>query len=137
MVASFPVPSRIRNLFINVYWLLVLIYSFVIYFCLACHNFICFPHVDSFFISNYRKVFSSLFWVYTSLGVTTCMSVYPISCHSFHFGDLLSHPNPSYVGLIVFPFGFCRSVVGELDEELDSSLDLSQLRAHPLKPVIH
>ncbi|KAH1237495.1 Sm-like protein LSM8 [Glycine max] len=29
------------------------------------------------------------------------------------------------------------SVVGELDEELDSSLDLSKLRAHPLKPVIH
>ncbi|PPD94965.1 hypothetical protein GOBAR_DD08010 [Gossypium barbadense] len=30
-----------------------------------------------------------------------------------------------------------RSVVGELDEELDSALDLSNLRAHPLKPVIH
>ncbi|CAJ1972880.1 unnamed protein product [Sphenostylis stenocarpa] len=29
------------------------------------------------------------------------------------------------------------SVVGELDEDLDSSLDLSKLRAHPLKPVIH
>ncbi|KAJ8750228.1 hypothetical protein K2173_014143 [Erythroxylum novogranatense] len=29
------------------------------------------------------------------------------------------------------------SVVGELDEELDSQLDLSNLRAHPLKPVIH
>jgi len=53
------------------------------------------------------------------------------------FGYLSSHLNPSYVGLIVFPFGFFRSVVGELDEELDSSLDLSQLRAHPLKPVIH
>ncbi|EYU25647.1 hypothetical protein MIMGU_mgv1a016315mg [Erythranthe guttata] len=29
------------------------------------------------------------------------------------------------------------SIVGELDEELDASLDLSALRAHPLKPVIH
>ncbi|KAL7094234.1 hypothetical protein ACP275_11G089800 [Erythranthe tilingii] len=28
-------------------------------------------------------------------------------------------------------------IVGELDEELDASLDLSTLRAHPLKPVIH
>ncbi|XP_020585045.1 sm-like protein LSM8 isoform X3 [Phalaenopsis equestris] len=28
-------------------------------------------------------------------------------------------------------------VVGELDEELDANLDLSKLRAHPLKPVIH
>ncbi|VFQ93529.1 unnamed protein product [Cuscuta campestris] len=28
-------------------------------------------------------------------------------------------------------------VVGELDEELDASLDLSQLRAHPLKAVVH
>ncbi|KAE8734909.1 U6 snRNA-associated Sm-like protein LSm8 [Hibiscus syriacus] len=29
------------------------------------------------------------------------------------------------------------SVVGELDEELYSALDLSNLRAHPLMPVIH
>ncbi|KAD4586458.1 hypothetical protein E3N88_24059 [Mikania micrantha] len=29
------------------------------------------------------------------------------------------------------------SVIGELDEELDASLNLSELRAHPLKPVIH
>jgi len=29
------------------------------------------------------------------------------------------------------------SVVGELDEDLDSNLDLSQLRAQPLKPVMH
>ncbi|XP_066368833.1 sm-like protein LSM8 isoform X2 [Miscanthus floridulus] len=28
-------------------------------------------------------------------------------------------------------------VVGEVDEELDSRLDMSKLRAHPLKPVIH
>jgi U6 snRNA-associated Sm-like protein LSm8 len=30
-----------------------------------------------------------------------------------------------------------RSVVGEVDEDLDARLDLSKLRAHPLKPVIH
>lgn len=29
------------------------------------------------------------------------------------------------------------AVVGELDDELDSNLDLSALRAHPLKPVQH
>ncbi|XP_011005147.1 PREDICTED: U6 snRNA-associated Sm-like protein LSm8 [Populus euphratica] len=29
------------------------------------------------------------------------------------------------------------SIVGELDEEMDAHLDLSGLRAHPLKPVIH
>ncbi|KAF7136124.1 hypothetical protein RHSIM_Rhsim08G0023300 [Rhododendron simsii] len=29
------------------------------------------------------------------------------------------------------------SIVGEIDEELDAGLDLSKLRAHPLKPVIH
>ncbi|XP_010528614.1 PREDICTED: sm-like protein LSM8 isoform X1 [Tarenaya hassleriana] len=29
------------------------------------------------------------------------------------------------------------SVIGELDEELDASLDFSKLRAHPLKPVVH
>ena len=32
---------------------------------------------------------------------------------------------------------WCRGVVGELDEELDSNLDLSALRAHPLKAVQH
>lgn len=30
-----------------------------------------------------------------------------------------------------------RGVIGELDEELDQNLDLSALRAHPLKPVQH
>ncbi|KAK9691616.1 hypothetical protein RND81_09G208100 [Saponaria officinalis] len=29
------------------------------------------------------------------------------------------------------------SVIGELDEELDADLQLSELRGHPLKPVIH
>ncbi|MQL99608.1 hypothetical protein Taro_032330 [Colocasia esculenta] len=34
-------------------------------------------------------------------------------------------------------FSLHRSVIGELDEELDANLDLSKLRAQPLKPVIH
>ncbi|KAK9735051.1 hypothetical protein RND81_04G180600 [Saponaria officinalis] len=29
------------------------------------------------------------------------------------------------------------SVIGELDEELDAGLELSELRGHPLKPIIH
>ncbi|XP_073043837.1 sm-like protein LSM8 [Primulina huaijiensis] len=29
------------------------------------------------------------------------------------------------------------SVVGELDEDLEARLDLTELRAHPLKPVVH
>ncbi|XP_047044841.1 sm-like protein LSM8 [Lolium rigidum] len=29
------------------------------------------------------------------------------------------------------------SVVGEVDEDLDAALDMSKLRAQPLKPVIH
>mmetsp|Transcript_278 Transcript_278/g.715 ORF Transcript_278/g.715 Transcript_278/m.715 type:complete len:99 (-) Transcript_278:193-489(-) len=29
------------------------------------------------------------------------------------------------------------AVVGELDEELDSQIDLSAIRAAPLKPVVH
>ncbi|KAH9606303.1 sm-like protein LSM8 isoform X2 [Silene latifolia] len=28
-------------------------------------------------------------------------------------------------------------IIGELDEELDAELGLSELRGHPLKPVIH
>lgn len=31
----------------------------------------------------------------------------------------------------------CRAVVGELDDDLDSNLDLTSLRAQPLKPIVH
>ena len=47
--------------------------------------------------------------------------------------DTMSVPSNKVFHLFVS----CRSVVGELDEELDAHLDLSSLRAHPLKPVIH
>ncbi|XP_065634507.1 sm-like protein LSM8 [Quercus suber] len=43
---------------------------------------------------------------------------------------------PAVLGLYIIR-GDNISVVGELDEELDAHLDLSKLRAHPLKPVIH
>ncbi|XP_073154451.1 sm-like protein LSM8 [Henckelia pumila] len=29
------------------------------------------------------------------------------------------------------------SIIGELDEDLEARLDLTELRAHPLKPVAH
>ena len=32
---------------------------------------------------------------------------------------------------------FHRAVIGELDEELDSNLDLSQIMAPPLKAIVH
>ncbi len=35
------------------------------------------------------------------------------------------------------PFSPCSAVIGELDEEADAALDLSTLRADPLKPVVH
>ncbi|EYU34224.1 hypothetical protein MIMGU_mgv1a024125mg [Erythranthe guttata] len=45
------------------------------------------------------------------------------------------------VELIVFGLYILRGdnigIIGELDEELDASLDLSKLKAHPLKLVIH
>ena len=31
----------------------------------------------------------------------------------------------------------CRAVVGEVDDELDSQIDLSQISAAPLKPLAH
>jgi hypothetical protein len=31
----------------------------------------------------------------------------------------------------------CRAVIGELDEDLDSQIDLTQIKAPPLKPVTH
>ena len=43
---------------------------------------------------------------------------------------------PNFLDLLTW-CDICRSVVGEVDEDLDARLDLSKLRAHPLKPVIH
>ncbi|GKV52778.1 hypothetical protein SLEP1_g59342 [Rubroshorea leprosula] len=37
----------------------------------------------------------------------------------------------------IYPYDSCRSIIDELDEELDSALNLSNLRAHPPKPIIH
>lgn len=31
----------------------------------------------------------------------------------------------------------CRAVIGEVDDEKDASIDFSQVRAAPLKPVTH
>lgn len=31
----------------------------------------------------------------------------------------------------------CRAVVGEVDEELDSAIDLGQVQAPPLKAIVH
>lgn len=31
----------------------------------------------------------------------------------------------------------CRAVVGEVDDELDARLDLSNIKAEPLNPVTH
>ena len=50
--------------------------------------------------------------------------------------------------LIIIQLEFCnhlfittvflrRALVGEMDEQKDSSMDLSGLRAAPLKPIIH
>ncbi|KAI3462251.1 hypothetical protein Pfo_018914 [Paulownia fortunei] len=80
-------------------------------------------------------------------------------CHLFylsllmymHFTDAKIHKYTFFFLIIIFILlsvqqlvlglyiirGDNISIVGELDEELDASLDLSKLRAHPLKPVIH
>ena len=31
----------------------------------------------------------------------------------------------------------CRAVVGEVDEEMEAELNLSEIRAEPLNPVVH
>lgn len=38
---------------------------------------------------------------------------------------------------LFFSFLPYRAVVGELDEALDSRMDLSEIRAPPLKPLTH
>ena len=31
----------------------------------------------------------------------------------------------------------CRAVIGEIDEEMDSTLDLTEIRAEPLNAIVH
>lgn len=35
------------------------------------------------------------------------------------------------------PLSFRRAVIGEVDDDTDSSLDLSNIKAEPLNPVVH
>ena len=32
---------------------------------------------------------------------------------------------------------FCRAIIGEVDEELDLEINLADIRAEPLNPVVH
>ena len=34
-------------------------------------------------------------------------------------------------------FAICRAVVGELDEDMESDINLADIRAEPLNPVVH
>lgn len=78
--------------------------------------------------------------------MTTCKSHLPFLSffpffffHSFAVLErLIPFQFPNFLLPTVSSLLVCfRGVVGELDEELDAHLDLSSLRAHPLKPVIH
>jgi hypothetical protein len=31
----------------------------------------------------------------------------------------------------------CRAVIGEMDQQKDETIDYSEIRAEPLKPVVH
>lgn len=48
--------------------------------------------------------------------------------------SLILHFNAVQHKITVFPF---RALIGELDEDLDSQIDLNTVRAAPLKPVLH
>lgn len=61
-------------------------------------------------------------------------------------GALLGNAANSKQGLLFFarvtsktalPCFCCSAVIGELDEEKDAQVDLTQVRAPPLKPVRH
>lgn len=34
-------------------------------------------------------------------------------------------------------YGYYRAVIGEIDEELDSEINLTEIRAEPLNTVVH
>ena len=39
--------------------------------------------------------------------------------------------------IILFLFDWYRAIVGEIDEDLDADINLNDIRAEPLNPVIH
>lgn len=41
-----------------------------------------------------------------------------------------------YYLFILFLY-FLRAVIGEIDEEMEAELNLSEIRAEPLNPVVH
>ncbi|TXG74328.1 hypothetical protein EZV62_002907 [Acer yangbiense] len=74
------------------------------------------------------------FWLCSGRRSATCVGI--VHYKGRQHVKLSSHFH-NYFHVIYISVGLKRSIVGELDEELDSHLDLSNLRAHPLKPVIH
>ena len=66
---------------------------------------------------------------------------------SFSFFPYFSAPRPFFLRFslllfnifVLFPFFFLfhSAIVGELNEEMDSQLDLSAIVAEPLKAVVH
>lgn len=56
----------------------------------------------------------------------------------FHSVSVPPPPSPSfYVLTSVFLNALCSAVIGEMDEEHDSQVDLTKIKAPPLKPVTH
>lgn len=82
--------------------------------------------------SCFRKEYNKLCWVCTLSEAITCIKSHPNII-------LLTLAEMIFLLMLTFVCIICliRGVIGELDEELDASLDFSKLRAHPLKPVMH
>ena len=69
-----------------------------------------------------------------SLGFT---SFVVIMCKDIHLIPQDTMRQSSSQDCVVFCLINCRAVIGELDEELDSRLDLHNIRAEPLNPIIN
>lgn len=71
-----------------------------------------------------QQAWNKLFWAYTSFEGTMCKCRF-VDCYfaivlCLMFGDL-----------------YCRAVVGEMDEDIDSQLNLANIRAEPLTTIAH
>jgi hypothetical protein len=83
------------------------------------------------------QAWSSLYSVYTLFVVITCVWLLLLPdprtlCRVVGLGYLDLDSERVFAG-VVYP----RAVIGELDEALDSQLDLAVMKGEPLRPLVH
>lgn len=90
------------------------------------------PYLHRLFYFNEQKI------LLTVLLCNLFIIVYcfPFIFYLFFLFVFVCNPLVCFLGCTFSCFGY-RAVIGEIDEETDSTLDLGNIRAEPLNSVVH